>query len=123
MGDEQEGRESEGEESQRRQTLEIVWEGLEDTPTAYANQVLVSHQLGTEFYLFFGELIVTYPLLRASRGGELPEHIVSRPVVKIALTPDVMRQLADAVNEGIERYDKNVRSRRNRKPNQKRDAS
>lgn len=68
-------------------------------PTVYANQLLISHA-GPEFYLIFGELVP--PTVVAE--GRLPDKIDIKPVVKIAVSPESMLRVADAIATNVQRF-------------------
>jgi hypothetical protein len=67
-----------------------------DVPTYYANMLMVSHA-GPEFFLVFGEASPPPP-------GIVPDTVSVHPIVKIAVTPDVMVSMARAIQNNVEKY-------------------
>ena len=88
----------EGEEIKR---INLIWQSAENLPTVYANQVLVSHS-GPEFYLVFGE--VTTPAILGDISNNLPDNLSVKPVIKIAITPEMIFQMADIIKTNVDRF-------------------
>ncbi len=82
------------------QAVKLRWDDNTGLPTVYANQAIVSHAGGHEFYLIFGEALVPAVVLQ----GESIEEVHVRPVAKIALTPQTMMRVADAVQQNVARF-------------------
>lgn len=84
-------------------TINIKWpETIQDVPTQYANALWITHA-GPEFFLVFGEF--TPPPV----GVEPPDAIEIRPIVKIAVTPDAMLSMAEAIRENVQKYQEKLR--------------
>ena len=77
------------------------WEGVEDFPTAYANQMVITH-VGSEFYIIFGE--IQLPILLNPEVDTVPEIIKIRPVAKVAVAYDEMLKMASAISENVSKY-------------------
>jgi hypothetical protein len=80
-------------------TVRLIWGRVEDIPTVYANHLMISHA-GPEFYLIFGE--VSPPAMLGK--DEVPEHIEIKPVAKIALAPEAMLNIVEAIEANVEKY-------------------
>lgn len=82
----------------------LQWGDILSLPTLYANQVYISHA-GPEFYIVFGEVQV--PVLTNAQPGQLHELTV-RPVARLAVTPEAMMQIADAVARNVAAYQEHL---------------
>ncbi len=80
--------------------VEVSWEDVASLPTTYANQAIVSHAGGNEFYLLFGEVMLP---VTAGLRGEGVDKVSVRPVAKIALSPSTMMRVAAAVQKNVAR--------------------
>jgi len=76
--------------------IKLAWPPVQDTPTFYANQMLITHALG-EFYLIFGEFVPSAAELKNKTG-------VVRPIVKIAMTTEMMQRAQKAINSNVEKW-------------------
>lgn len=84
-------------ENQPKQVqIPLVWEDTEHIPTVYANNLLITHAGGAEFYLIFGEVVP--PILLGTPGEKLPKKINIKPVAKIVLTPEAMIKFSEIIN-------------------------
>jgi hypothetical protein len=79
--------------------LPTVWGSHEHLTTIYANNVYITHGSG-EFYLVFGEL--SFPLILGDEN--IPDKVEIKPVAKLAIRPEVMLVIADALNKNISAY-------------------
>jgi hypothetical protein len=81
--------------------IPVRWRrGTEEMPTSYANHFFISHA-GPEFFLMFG--VVTPPTVLP--GDEVViEEIEAAPVAKIAVSPEVMVGIADAIQDNLRKY-------------------
>jgi len=82
--------------------IRILWDPGEDMPLVFANQLYISHAGGKEFHLTFGQLIP--PIVFGLEEDEIPDSISVKPVVKIVVSPDVMHEFANAMNENYQRF-------------------
>src|SRR4051812_26606154 len=78
--------------------IPVSWALGQDIPTQYANQLLISHG-GPEFILVFG--VLTPPLTLDPTA--IPDKIEIQPVVKIAVTHEVMMQFSEAIQRNIQK--------------------
>lgn len=83
---------SESRVERRRVTIPTRWGTTGDLPTLYANQLYVSRS-GPEYYLIFGEL--EPPILIGDEDA--PEVLYTKPVAKIAVSPEAMLRFAQAI--------------------------
>ncbi len=79
--------------------IPVVWGSAEHLPTSYANHLYVIHSEG-EFFIVFGEAT---PLPGFPRG-DLPDKVEIRPLVKIAVAPERMKEFVRVINANFERY-------------------
>jgi len=79
----------------------LIWQSSESLPTIYSNQVLISHT-GPEFYLIFGE--VSTPAILGDIAGTVPEKLSVKPLIKIAITPTMMIQMAQVISDNVNRF-------------------
>lgn len=79
--------------------LPVKWGDVAQSPTIYANQLLISHT-GSEFYLVFGEISAIFP------GGkeQLPEGLEIQPRVKIAITRENMVAFANVIQQNTQDF-------------------
>jgi len=77
--------------------IPVRWALGEPVPTVYANQLFITH-FGGEFYLVFGELAPT------TEPGSVPECVWVKPVARIAVAPENMARMADAIRENVAKY-------------------
>lgn len=81
--------------------IRVRWrEGIEEMPTSYANHFFMSHA-GPEFFLIFG--VVTPPTILPGEQY-LAEELKALPVAKIAVSPEVMIMIADAIQDNVRKY-------------------
>lgn len=79
--------------------VRLKWGSAKDLDTIYVNQLSITHS-GPEFYLTFGEL----PLPPLMSKEEISRELEIIPVVRLAVTPDAMKSIADAIQINMERY-------------------
>lgn len=86
-------------------TIPLKWELGDNLNTIYANQAIISHA-GPEFYLIFGEAKPSINLLmgQIETVNDLPSYIPIQPVVKIALPPEAMLEIAEAIQRNVKKY-------------------
>ena len=86
-------------------TVKTTWseEAVRNVPTFYANQLLITHG-GPEFLLVFG--IVTPPLTSLTREAAIEDMdaVPVSAVLKIAISPEAMIVMADAIQRNVESY-------------------
>lgn len=82
--------------------ITLKWpNSVKDVPTHYANALWVTHA-GPEFFLVFGEF--SPPV-----GEEEPPDVIEiQPLIKIAITPEVMMSMAEAIQGNVEKYKERV---------------
>jgi hypothetical protein len=87
--------------------IKTVWpkDAIGQTPTIYANQLLITHA-GPEFFLVFG--VVTPVLVGPDEELDVAElgPLTVTPVAKIAVSPDTMAAMAEAIQCNVETYRK-----------------
>ena len=90
-------------DSQTKQSLQIPirWGSANHLQTVYANNVFITHAGGKEFFLVFGELTPPVDILNTNSP---PEYVEITPVVRIALTPESMIQITEAMSGNLESY-------------------
>lgn len=83
----------------------ITWVGLEDEPVYAANQFISQHHNG-QFVLSLG-MLVPPPILgteeQKAKQIERINHVTVRPLIRVALTPEVMDQLIGVLQQNRER--------------------
>ena len=79
--------------------IPIKWDDIENVPTIYANEMIISHT-GGEFYLIFGEM---QPPIGYDKDN-LPESIKVNPIVKVAITHKNMLKFAEVIQNNIETF-------------------
>jgi hypothetical protein len=80
-------------------SIPIQWGTADHLPTIYANQLFISHA-GPEFYLIFGELVP--PIVLGE--GKFPDIVEIKPVAKIAVSPESMLRIAEAIANNVQRF-------------------
>ena len=87
--------------------IKTVWpkDAIGQTPTIYANQLLITHA-GPEFFLVFG--VVTPVLAGPDEELDIAElgPLTVTPVAKIAVSPDTIAAMAEAIQSNVETYRK-----------------
>lgn len=85
--------------------IRLTWKMDEGLRTIYANNFFISHA-GGEFYLTFGELVP--PVVPNESAAELRERVGDTleivPLVRLAITPEVMLRIAEAVRDNVTTY-------------------
>lgn len=81
--------------------LKTRWASAEELETVYVNHVFITHN-GPEFYLIFAEADV--PMALSSEDLEGIDEIWIRPKVKLALTPEAMLSIGDAINRNVSQF-------------------
>ena len=79
----------------------LKWGSGEHLDTVYVNHLSISGA-GAEFYLVFGELVMPVSL----RPEEIPRTLEIVPKVRLAVTPEAMRNMARVMQEIVERLPK-----------------
>jgi len=93
--------------SERDEHLEfrLAWVPSADLHTIYANHFFISHA-GGEFYLTFGELVP--PVTPDESAEDLRKRVGDTlnivPLVRLAITPEVMIKIAEAVRTNVTIY-------------------
>ena len=84
-------------------SVDLRWGDDKDLSTLYANNLHVTHQ-GGQFYLVFGE--ITPPLIVdfKKEAPKLPREWKINPLVRIAVTPQIMARFADAIKDNFEKF-------------------
>mgnify|MGYP000863313564 FL=1 len=77
----------------------IYWEDNPDLQTHYVNQMFVSHS-DNDFYLIFGEIT---PVI-LNENMDIPEKIGIKPVIRIALTPENLKEFIDVLNANYQAF-------------------
>ena len=81
--------------------IPIIWESAEDLPTLYVNQIIVSHS-GPEFYMIFGEVIT--PAIQGQIGGDFPDTLKVKPIIKVAIPQPMMLEITDIIVENVKKF-------------------
>jgi tripartite-type tricarboxylate transporter receptor subunit TctC len=76
------------------------WGKSDELATTYANQLYISHS-GAEFYLVFGEAT---PPTESINKQSSPKYVEIRPVARIAVSPEVMIQMANVIGQNVSRF-------------------
>lgn len=79
--------------------IPIEWDWDSEIITQYVNHMRVTH-VGTEFYLYFGEL--PFPGILPDEG--LPEKLTIKTKVRLVVTGEQMGKFIDALNENYNNY-------------------
>jgi hypothetical protein len=98
--------------NQETKKIRVVWGSADDIPTTYVNNLFISHA-GSEFYLIFGEL--SPPIILGKGKEEIPESIVIKPVIKLAISPEAMIQMADVINGNLEKFEEHMQREKEEK--------
>jgi len=80
-------------------TLKLEWLSDESLPTLYANQAIISHASGDEFYLILGEASVPPSILI-----DQIDTVSVRPVARIAFSPGSMMRIANAITTNVNTF-------------------
>jgi len=83
--------------------VRVKWGSPEDLPALYSNHLYISHGGEHEFYLIFGHL--TPPLIIGLSEEEVPNELEIKPVAKIVISPEAMRNFVKAMSENLKRYE------------------
>ena len=83
----------------------IYWEDNPDLQTHYVNQMFVSHS-DNDFYLIFGEIT---PVI-LNENMDIPEKIGIKPVIRIALTPENLKEFIDVLNANYQAFKEKYKS-------------
>jgi len=83
--------------------LRLMWGNPDELPVIYANQLQVTHAGGTEFHITFGHL--TPPLTHGLSIDEIPDKLNIKPVAKIVVSPDVMKEFVKVLAENYEDFE------------------
>lgn len=75
--------------------------GTEDVLGIFADQAIVSHSTGLFTLLFFQ---LQFPPAPNAEILQQMQELPARCVTRIILTPQLMQQFADAINENLVRY-------------------
>ncbi|MBP8856442.1 MAG: DUF3467 domain-containing protein [Anaerolineaceae bacterium] len=87
--------------------IKIVWGSDQELPVQFVNQLLVSHLSQSEFNLIFGYL--SPPL--ALKEEDFPDTLEVKPVVKLVITPEAMKQFLEVLNNNFEKFYMNKKNR------------
>lgn len=83
--------------------LTIRIEGTDEIPLCYANHIFVTHT-PDEFFVTFSQVHPPYLLKPTEEELKKLTHISARAVARIALTPNKMKELVDALTENYNKY-------------------
>jgi len=81
--------------------IPLKWGSGEHLDTVCVNHVFITGA-GAELYLVFGELVMPISL----GPEEIPKTLEIVPKVRLAVTPDAMRNMARAMQQIVERLSK-----------------
>jgi hypothetical protein len=90
--------------------LSVAWEGVEDVPILFANQVLSQVGQHSEVILTFGQLAP--PAILGETQEEREKQLASitrlpiKPVARLALTRAGLEQLVTVLHQTLENHDK-----------------
>lgn len=79
----------------------MVWDSPDGLETIYVNHFALVRS-GPEVYLIFGELAM--PIVRSEK--EIPEAFHITPKVRLAVTPEQMKAIADVISQNAKDIDK-----------------
>lgn len=85
--------------AQEKVEVRLVWDKPSESPTFYANNLIISHS-GSEFYLVFGEM---EPWLELD-PSITPIELKVKPIVKIAISHENMLKFAEIINGNVNQY-------------------
>ncbi len=80
--------------------IPVLWNKDDSLDTYYVNNMFVSHSTG-EFYVVFGELS---PIVR-NENMELPESVYVKPLVRLVISPDNLKEFLDILNTNFQKYE------------------
>jgi hypothetical protein len=86
-------------EQPRKVDLPAVWGSHDHLDTIYPTNLHITQADG-EFHLVFGEIF--FP--QAMDTEECPDRVEIKPVAKLAIPPEVMLSIADALNKNVNAY-------------------
>lgn len=88
----------------KEKLLPIRIEGANEVPMCYANHVFVTHTLD-EFYLTFSQLHPPYFLTEPTKEEvEQLTHVPAKVVTRVAISPNKMKELVDALSENYKKF-------------------
>ena len=93
------------EEEKEGKLIRVRWAPADELETLYVNHVFISH-VGPEFYLIFGEHEL--PIILAPEDWDEHEEILIVPKVRLALTPEGMVSIFNAIKRNVDRFLKGV---------------
>ena len=90
--------------------LSVSWEGVDDVPILFVNQVLGQVGQQAEVILTFGQLAPP-ALLGETREERMRQardltHIPIKPIARLAMTRAGLEQLVDVLHKTVENYEK-----------------
>ena len=80
--------------------IPIRWGKSDQLETVYANNLFITNA-GSEFYLVFGEVA---PPTESAGGQPPPKFVEVKPVVRIAISPQAMIQIANVIGQNVSRF-------------------
>ena len=83
-------------------TVPLAWHSDNNIRTVYANQLLVSHASGKDFYLHFGELD---PMLPKNIGSGLPSEVIVETVSRVAVTYEMAVEILRVLGENVRQFE------------------
>jgi len=86
--------------------IKIVWGSDQDLPVQFVNQLLVSHLSNSEFHIIFGYLSPPFAL----KEEDFPDTLEVKPVVKLVITPEAMKQFLEVLNINFEKFNLNIKN-------------
>lgn len=92
------------EEEAQALAIPLEWGSGEDIPTLYANQLIITHSGGKEFYLVFGEAVLPLQTLLNLGKENLPKSVPVKPLAKIAVSPQTMIEFANLININVNNF-------------------
>lgn len=89
-------------EHQEKQ-VRLVWGTDEGLDAVYANNLYISHSAGLEFHLIFGHM--SPPLTLGKTEEELPDMVEIKPVAKIVISPEAMKNFVEAMVANFDKFE------------------
>jgi hypothetical protein len=88
--------------------IRLSWVGYDEQPILFTNQILIQVPGPGEFVVAFGQVtgppVVGTPEEQAQQLHEY-EFVPIRPLVRLGLSPDRMREFVTALQASLDRYD------------------
>jgi len=97
-----------GSSPEPRRDIPLAWVGFDELPIHYANQIIVQYQPEGSFLIGVGQVLTPALIGEPAEMAEQLDHVEFvpiRPLVRVALTEQTMRELAAVLDASIAKAD------------------